>query len=112
MPRAIARAAVVTHGKPDQIGAGLARLQAVAHEHGVELLFTSEESEKHEIETSADTAGAETRVTSRINPIRFMAFPRQCTSGRTRRGKIADFARRVNRGLRLRKRKNYFPHSR
>jgi NAD+ kinase len=45
--RAIARAAVVTHGKTGQIGAGLARLQAVAGEHGVELLFAADEAEKH-----------------------------------------------------------------
>src|SRR6188768_425892 len=37
-PRAVTRAAVVTHGRASQIGAGLARLQAVAHEHGVELV--------------------------------------------------------------------------
>ncbi len=34
----VTRAAVVTHGQPGQIGSGLARLQAVADEHGVELL--------------------------------------------------------------------------
>ena len=36
--RRIARAAVVMHGQPGQIGSGLARLQAVADEHDVELL--------------------------------------------------------------------------
>ena len=40
----VARAAVVTHGKPGQIGSGLARLQAVAQEHGVELLLPPEEA--------------------------------------------------------------------
>ncbi|MGI8885653.1 MAG: NAD(+)/NADH kinase [Gaiellaceae bacterium] len=34
----VSRAVVVTHGQPGQIGSGLARLQAVADEHGVELL--------------------------------------------------------------------------
>ena len=34
----ITRAAVVMHGQPAQIGSGLARLQAVADEHEVELL--------------------------------------------------------------------------
>ena len=38
-PGQIARAAVVTHGQPGQIGAGLARLETVAREHGVELLY-------------------------------------------------------------------------
>jgi NAD+ kinase len=46
-PRAVTRAAVVTHGKAAQIGPALARLQSVAREAGVELLFSSEESEKH-----------------------------------------------------------------
>jgi len=59
--RRVARAAVVTHGKPGQIGSGLARLQAVAQEHGVELVLSSEEAEKHGLEgsdaaTSADLA--------------------------------------------------------
>jgi NAD+ kinase len=46
-PRAVTKAAVVTHGKAAQIGPALARLQSVAREAGVELLFSSEESEKH-----------------------------------------------------------------
>jgi NAD+ kinase len=50
----VTRAAVVTHGKPGQIGAGLARLQAVAAEHGVELLFPPEEAEKHGLEPVLD----------------------------------------------------------
>ena len=49
----VARAAVVTHGTPGQIGSGLARLQAVAQEHGVELLFASDEAEKHGVEATA-----------------------------------------------------------
>ncbi|MGI8478579.1 MAG: NAD(+)/NADH kinase [Gaiellaceae bacterium] len=36
--RRVTRAAVVVHGQPSQIGSGLARLQAVADEHEVELL--------------------------------------------------------------------------
>jgi NAD+ kinase len=52
----------VTHGKAAQIGPALARLQSVAREAGVELLFSSEESEKHGLvaanggETTADIA--------------------------------------------------------
>ena len=45
--RAVRRAAVVTHGKPETIGAALERLQALAAERGVELLFSGEEVEKH-----------------------------------------------------------------
>jgi NAD+ kinase len=41
------RAAVITHGKAETIGAALDRLQALAAERGVELLFPEEELEKH-----------------------------------------------------------------
>jgi NAD+ kinase len=61
-PRKVERAAVVTHGKPGQIGAGVARLQAVAQEHGVELLFPSDEAEKQGLDTSADPEGADIAV--------------------------------------------------
>ncbi|MDH4102960.1 MAG: NAD(+)/NADH kinase [Thermoleophilia bacterium] len=54
MARPVTKAAVITHGQPKQIGAGLARLQAVAAEHGVELLFSPEEAEKHGLDPSAD----------------------------------------------------------
>jgi NAD+ kinase len=50
----IGRAAVVTHGKRSQIGAGLARLQAVAQELGVELVFSEEEAQKHGVDATAD----------------------------------------------------------
>ena len=36
-PRAVTRAAVVTHGKPQAIGSALARLANLAREAGVEL---------------------------------------------------------------------------
>ena len=61
-PRQITRAAVVTHGKPEQIGSGLARLQAVAQEHGVELLLSEEEAEKHGLAPAGDTSGADIAV--------------------------------------------------
>ncbi len=59
---AVTRAAVITHGKTGQIGAGLARLQAVASEHGVELLFSTEESEKHALDPTSDPATADLAV--------------------------------------------------
>jgi NAD+ kinase len=61
-PKAVARAAVVTHGKPEQIGAGLARLQAVAQEHGVELLYPADEAEKQGLEPATDAASADIAV--------------------------------------------------
>ena len=45
--RRVARAAVVTHGKPQTIGPALARLSTVAREAGVELVLDAAESEKH-----------------------------------------------------------------
>jgi NAD+ kinase len=55
----VARAAVVTHGKPGQIGAGFARLQAVAQEHGVELVLSSEEAEKHGVDPTGQVPAAD-----------------------------------------------------
>jgi NAD+ kinase len=60
--KAVGRAAVVTHGTPGQIGSGLARLQAVAQDHGVELLFHDEEAAKHGLDTSVDPASADIAV--------------------------------------------------
>jgi NAD+ kinase len=60
-PKTIARAAVVTHGQPRQIGAGLARLQSVAREHGVELLYPPDEQEKHGVD-AVDDSGADIAV--------------------------------------------------
>lgn len=60
--RRVARAAIVTHGNPEQIGSGLARLQAVAQEHEVELLFPPEEAEKHGVESPHGVEGAEIAV--------------------------------------------------
>jgi NAD+ kinase len=51
---AVRRAAVITHGKPDTIGAGLERLRNVAEEAGVELVFAEDESEKHGLESKRD----------------------------------------------------------
>ena len=62
VPRQIERAAVVTHGKPGQIGAGLARLQAVAQEHGVDLVYSADEAEKHGTEPSGDPGTADLAV--------------------------------------------------
>jgi NAD+ kinase len=52
-PKAVKRAAVVTHGKPQAIGSALARLANVAREGGVELLIAAEEAEKHGLDAVA-----------------------------------------------------------
>jgi NAD+ kinase len=41
-------AAVVTHGNPEAIGEGLAQLERVAGEAGVELFYPKDEAEKHD----------------------------------------------------------------
>jgi NAD+ kinase len=59
----VRRAAVVTHGKPETIGPALGRLEALAAEHGVELLFPEEEREKHDLPaTDGDPSGADLAV--------------------------------------------------
>jgi NAD+ kinase len=50
----VRRAAVVTHGRPETIGEGLARLQEVADRAGVELVYSSEEADKHDVEAGTE----------------------------------------------------------
>jgi NAD+ kinase len=57
-PKAVKRAAVVTHGKPQTIGPALARLATVAREAGVELLMGEEEAQKHGVDAAGEN-GAE-----------------------------------------------------
>ena len=49
MPEPVRRAAVITHGKPDAIGASLERLEGVAKACGVELILPEEEVSKHQL---------------------------------------------------------------
>jgi NAD+ kinase len=59
----VRRVSVVTHGKRDAIGPALARLEALAAEQGVELLFPEEEREKHELPSAdGDPASADLAV--------------------------------------------------
>ena len=59
----VKRAAVITHGKPPTIGPALERLRAVAEEGGVELLFSSDEAEKHGMaEAGEDVASADVAI--------------------------------------------------
>jgi NAD+ kinase len=61
--RPITRAAVVTHGKPQQIGPAFARLQTVAREAEVELLLGPEEAAKHGLPAGdGDLDGADVAV--------------------------------------------------
>lgn len=48
--RPVRRAAVITHGKPRTIGPAIARLESVAREAQVELLYTEDEAAKHGLE--------------------------------------------------------------
>jgi NAD+ kinase len=55
-PKAVKRAAVVTHGEPQTIGPALARLTTVAREAGVELSMGEEEAEKHGLDSEKGDA--------------------------------------------------------
>ncbi|HEY6836322.1 MAG TPA: NAD(+)/NADH kinase [Gaiellaceae bacterium] len=59
----MSRVAVITHGKPETIGVALGRLQSLAEELDVDLLFAEDEVEKHGL-ASADggNAGADLAV--------------------------------------------------
>lgn len=50
----VERAAVVTHGRTRNVGEAVARLQTVAAEAGVELIFDAEEAVKHGVSASED----------------------------------------------------------
>jgi NAD+ kinase len=52
-------AAVVTHGHPEAIGEALERLEQVASEAGVELVFPEDEAEKHGRPVDGDLAAAD-----------------------------------------------------
>src|SRR2546430_9495092 len=59
-PDAVRTAAGVTHGKPEAIGEALVRLERVANDAGVELLYSEEEGEKHSRDAdAADVAKAD-----------------------------------------------------
>jgi NAD+ kinase len=52
-------ALVVTHGRPEAIGEALGRLEQVAGEASVELIYPADEAEKHEREADGDPAKAD-----------------------------------------------------
>jgi NAD+ kinase len=56
---AVARAAVVTHGRPELLGNALERLELIARQCGVELILSSEEAAKHD---RAPTAAREAEL--------------------------------------------------
>jgi NAD+ kinase len=61
--KAVHRAAVITHGKPDAIGSALEQLGRVARDAGVELLLPDDEIEKHGVgEPDQDVTAADIAV--------------------------------------------------
>jgi NAD+ kinase len=57
--RPVKRVAVVTHGRPGQVGDGMQRLVAAAREAGVELLVGPEEAARNGLPAHGDPADAE-----------------------------------------------------
>jgi NAD+ kinase len=60
--RRVKRVALLTHGRADQIGAGIARLQSVARDAGVTLLVPEEEAVKHDLPVAGELEEAEIAV--------------------------------------------------
>jgi NAD+ kinase len=59
-PSAVRRAAVITHGNTERIAPALARLEALARDKGVELVFPEDEAAKHRrLESGAAPADAD-----------------------------------------------------
>jgi NAD+ kinase len=57
--RPVTRVAVVTHGRLEQVGDGLARLQALTRSTGVELLVSPDEAARHNLASNGDMSEAE-----------------------------------------------------
>ena len=57
--RPVARAALVTHGRPEQVEDGVERLVALARRMGVDLIVTPEEAGRHDLTARGDPADAE-----------------------------------------------------
>lgn len=57
--RPIARAALLTHGRQEQVGDGVERLVTLARRIGVELIVTPDEAAQHGLEPHGDPADAE-----------------------------------------------------
>ncbi|HET7513264.1 MAG TPA: hypothetical protein VFJ60_00490, partial [Gaiella sp.] len=55
----VARAALVTHGRQEQIGDGIARLVEVAGSAGVELIVAQDEAARHGLDASGDPRSAD-----------------------------------------------------
>ena len=55
----ITRAALVTHGRPEQIGDGIERVVTVAGDAGVELIVAADEAARHGLEAYGDPRTAE-----------------------------------------------------
>ncbi len=58
----VRRARVVTRGKAEMIGEGLARLQRVADEAGVELVLDQDEAVKHGVDAGGDDDSADVTI--------------------------------------------------
>jgi NAD+ kinase len=58
----IARAALVTHGRTEQVGDGVERLVGLAQAAGVELLVAPDEAARHGLEPRGDPASADLAV--------------------------------------------------
>ncbi len=55
----VRKAVLLTHGRPDQVGDGVARVAAVARAAGVELVIEAEEAAKHGLAQHGDPTGAD-----------------------------------------------------
>ena len=58
-PRPLARVSFVTHGRPEQVEDGVERLVALARRTGVDLIVTSDEAARHDLEARGNPEDAE-----------------------------------------------------
>lgn len=58
----VARVALVTHDRPEQVGDGIERLVAVAERAGVEVIVAADEAARHGLDASGDPRSADLAV--------------------------------------------------
>ena len=97
MPSAepVRTAIVVTHGRPETIGEALGRLEEVARDSGVELVYPADEAEKHDRSADGDSVQADMVVVLGGDGTMLRALQRALGSGTPMMYRVANDPRGI-----------------